>query len=137
MTFRVAMPTTAFSLTPTRTKAGKERPYLEWLHGLPCVITGVSPVEAAHLSSASAFYGHTGRGKGQKADDRWALPMSPEKHREQHAGSEMAFWREHGINPHLLALVLHSIWEQGASEAYAAVVIGQHRIGTSRGEDNG
>lgn len=127
MTFRVAMPATAFSLTPKRAKPGKESSYLSWLHELPCAITGTTPVEAAHLSSANAFYGHAGRGKGQKAGDRWALPLSPEKHREQHAGNEMAFWRKHGVNPHLLALVLHSLWEQGASEAYAAIVIGQHR----------
>lgn len=127
MTFRVAIPSTAFSSQPKRAKPGKEATYLDWLRGLPCVATGARPVEAAHLSSANAYYGHMGRGKGQKADDRWALPLSPAMHREQHAGNEMAFWKRHGINPHLLALVLHALFEQGASADYAALIVGQHR----------
>ena len=127
MTHRVAIPSTAFSRQPKREKPGKEATYLDWLHGLPCAVTGARPVEAAHLSSANAFYGHMGRGKGQKADDRWALPLSPTMHREQHSGSEMVFWKRHGIDAHLLALVLHALFEQGASADYAAIIVGQHR----------
>lgn len=127
MAYRFAPDKTAFSLQPKRAKPGKERSYLEWIHSLPCMVTGSRPVEAAHLSTANAFYGHMGRGKGQKADDRWALPLSPAMHAQQHSGNEMAFWKWAGIDPHLLALVLHSLWEQGASEEYAAIVINQHR----------
>lgn len=127
MSFRIAHPPTAFTLQPKRAKPGKELSYLKWLHSLPCAVTGSRPVEAAHLSTANAFYGHMGRGKGQKADDRWALPLAPALHAKQHAGNEMAFWKWTGIDPHRLALVLHALWEQGASADYAAIIIEQHR----------
>ena len=129
MSYRLSVPDTAFRSTPAKAKPKRSRAYLEWLHELPCAITGASPVDAAHLSAASPFYGHFGRGKGQKADDRWILPLSPEMHRDQHAGSEMAFWTRHGINPHRLALVLHALWEQGVSADYAATVMRLHKGG--------
>lgn len=127
MSHRIAHSPTAFTLHPKRAKSGKDSSYLEWLHSLPCVVTGSRPVEAAHLSTANVFYGHMGRGKGQKADDRWALPLAPALHAKQHAGNEMAFWKWTGIDPHRLALVLHALWEQGASADYAAIIIEQHR----------
>ena len=98
--------------TPVREKAKprKQEPYLDFIRTLPCVITGQTEVQAAHLSTEAKEWGHKGRGKGQKASDRWCLPLSPEKHTEQHRGDEMAFWDRHGINPHALACALYSKW---------------------------
>lgn len=99
---------------PVRQKAKpvKDKSYLEFLHELPCVITGQTEVQAAHLSTEAREWGHTGRGKGQKASDRWCLPLSATAHHEQHhgKGGEMAFWDRHGINPHALACALYSKW---------------------------
>lgn len=99
-------------VTPIREKAKpvKDKSYLEFLHELPCVITGQTQVQAAHLSSEAKEWGHKGRGKGQRASDRWCLPLSPVAHTEQHSGAEMAFWDRHGINPHALACALYAKW---------------------------
>ena len=50
--------------------------------------------------------GHTGRGIGQKADDRWALPMTPGWHAKSHTMPELVFWEMERIDPWLLALAL-------------------------------
>ncbi len=116
--------------TPTR-KGGprKEAGYLAFIHALPCVVTGVHGVEAAHLSYASPKHGHYGRGKSQKAPDRWALPLCPDQHREQHAGGEANYWRNIvNRDPHLIALVIYGLWnEHGAdAEPFATAIIMQN-----------
>ena len=101
----------------------KSKPYLEWLHGLPCIITGRQPVEAAHVSFANPKFGATGRGKGQKASDRWALPLHPDLHREQHdckGGNEQDFWIAKGINPHFAAVILWGLWSERKQAATAS-----------------
>ena len=123
---KIARPDTAFSLQPKTAKARKDGGYLKWLHGIPCIVTGALPVEAAHLSTANPKYGHMGRGKGQKAHDRWALPLSPEEHRLQHHLGEMNYWQyQAGVNPWLTALVLHGLYLDGISPADAYEIIRQ------------
>lgn len=117
-------------ITPTR-KGGprKEAGYLAFIRTLPCVVTGQHGVEAAHLSYASPKNGHYGRGKSQKAPDRWALPLCPDQHRKQHAMSEQAFWDERSMrSPHILALVIYGLWnEHGAdAEPFATAIIMQN-----------
>lgn len=126
MTHRIARDPDAFSLAPTgkHTKPVKDAGYLAWLHRLPCIITLSTPVEAAHLSFASPAHGHLGRGKARKASDRWALPLSPHSHREQHNGSERAFWARHGIDPHLACLTLYGLFcEHGYDALEQATMI--------------
>jgi hypothetical protein len=124
---RIARPDTAFSLQPKTAKARKDSGYLAWLHEVPCIVTGTLPVEAAHLSTANPKYGHMGRGKGQKAHDRWALPLSQDEHRLQHHQGEATYWRERwvrlGIKPHFTALVLHGLYLDGVSPADAYRII--------------
>jgi hypothetical protein len=122
---KIARPNTAFSLQPKTAKARKDSGYLAWLHGVPCIVTETLPVEAAHLSTANPKYGHMGRGKGQKAHDRWALPLSPEQHRIQHYCGELAYWAG-TRNPYLTALVLHGLYLDGVSPADAHEII-RHR----------
>ena len=105
-----------------KAKPVKDKGYLSWVHQLPCIITGTSPVEAAHLSTGNAMYGHSGRGMGQKASDRWALPLCPEKHREQHEGNEIVFWYRHGIDPYKMALILHGLYCEGNLDLALTVV---------------
>jgi len=99
-----------------KAKRKKDKGYLAWLHQLPCIVTGLYGVEAAHLSYANPRYGHYGRARGTKASDIWALPLCPEEHRIQHSGSEVAYWSEVGENPHSLAVVLWAIYSQYGDE---------------------
>jgi hypothetical protein len=116
--------------TPTtpKAKARKEAGYLAFLHRLPCCITGVYGVEAAHLSYAAPEYGHYGRGRGTKASDRWALPLGSTIHAKSHSMSERAFWDGTGINPHVIALTLHGLFIEHGNDAeeYAQAIIMQH-----------
>ncbi len=110
MASTIQRPAGAFSMPKKRPE--KRKDYLSWLHTLPCCITGQYGVEAAHTSTAHPFFGHYGRGKGTKASDIFALPLSPEKHRESHQGSETQFWAGHGIDPWVLGLTLWAIYSQ-------------------------
>jgi len=122
---KIARPDTAFSLQPKTAKARKDSGYLTWLRKCPCIVTGTLPVEAAHLSTANPKYGHMGRGKGQKAADRWALPLIAEEHRLQHSMGEEKYWHHLRLmlNPYQTALVLHGLYLDGVSpeEAYRIV----------------
>ncbi len=110
MASAIRRPSTAFSNAPIgkpkkRTRDHDEA-HLKWLRTLPCVISGTRPVEAAHIRYADPIYGKRETGKGEKPSDRWALPLSPDLHREQHAGSERAFWARYGIDPLRVASAL-------------------------------
>jgi hypothetical protein len=91
---------------PVKARA-KDDDHLAFLRTLPCVVTGSSPVEAAHIRYGSKIWGKPISGIGTKPDDRWCLPLSPDKHREQHSGSEAAFWKAHGIEPLVTAARLY------------------------------
>ena len=122
--FRIA--NTNFAPTPKR-KATKSKDYLSFIHELPCCVTGEYGVEAAHLSSPALQLGHYGRGKGSKAPDRWALPLSSTQHRIQHSMNEMEFWKRAGIDPHVLALTIFGLWADMGDDAapYATAIINQ------------
>jgi len=127
----------AFNPDPTpKCRPKKSRKYLDFVRELPCVVTGAREVEAAHLSYAMPKYGHYGRGKGSKAPDRWALPLSSAEHRRQHSMNEEAYWRSVGINPHVLALTIFGLWSDIGDDAepFATAIINQARI-ESRGFD--
>ena len=101
-----------------KAKAKKSGEYRAFVCQLPCCITGVYGVEAAHLSFADPWYGSYGRGRGTKIGDRWVLPLSPEQHRKQHSMSEQRFWDEsYRNNPHVLALTLWGLWSELGDDA--------------------
>ena len=129
MAYRIAPAQSAMpSKATARVKSGD---YLSWLHELPCVITGKRPVEAAHVSFENRLVGAPGRGKGVKVSDRWALPLSPEMHRQQHSMNEREFWRQHGIDPHLICLTIWGLWcerKEDATETAEAMILAR-RIG--------
>lgn len=106
-----------------KTTRPKKRPdYLAFLHSLPCIVSGMPGVEAAHLSFAKPEWGHYGRAKGRKAPDRWCLPLSPAQHLAQHRMNEREFWQDRGINPHLACLVIHGLWSDYGDDAHEHVV---------------
>jgi hypothetical protein len=92
-----------------KAKPQKSKPYLHWLHALPCCVSGRHGVQAAHVSFAAPWYGNYGRGKGTKVADLFAVPLHPEEHARQHAMNEEQFWREAGVDPHQLANTLWAI----------------------------
>lgn len=110
--FRIVREPTAFSNAPVGKQ--KKRPrdhdakHLDWIRTLPCVITGAFPVEAAHVRYADPVYGKRETGKGEKPDDKWTVPLTSAKHREQHSGNEKLFWLRHGLDPLRIALALYS-----------------------------
>lgn len=109
-----------------KAKAKKSGEYLAFIRQLPCAVTGVMGVEAAHLSFAKPALGHYGRGKGTKVSDRWVLPLSPSQHREQHSMSEERFWESYQYSPHILALTLWGLWSDlgdGALDFATAVIM--------------
>lgn len=83
--------------------------HLAFIRMLPCLVTGRGPVEAAHVRYADLPKGKRYTGKGEKPDDRWAVPLHPEVHREQHSMSERAFWDKQGIDPCAVALQLFAV----------------------------
>lgn len=137
MAFRVA--SSNFEPTPKRRPA-KAKGYLAWLHELPCCVSGAYGVQAAHLSYAAPEYGHYGRGKGSKASDRWALPLSPQEHARQHSMSERAYWAAHCGSPHVLCLTLYGLWTEMGDDAtpFATAIINQRIYReTTHDHDNG
>lgn len=114
--FRIPRAPTAFSTSPTK---GRKRPrvhdgaHLAFVRSLPCLITGMTRgVEAAHIRYADPRFGKRETGVGEKASDRWTVPLHVEMHRlgkdAQHAGNERAFWRRHGIDPVRVAAALYA-----------------------------
>lgn len=77
-----------------------------------------------HLKAGLLFYGKRDTGGGEKASDKWTLPGCRRHHDEQHDMDEMEFWRSHGIDPHLLALIL---WGCTGNAMVAEEVIRIHR----------
>ena len=107
----------------------KSKPYLEWLHELPCVITGRSPVEACHVRFGAFAYGKRETGTAEKPDDIWCLPMSPVCHRTQHSVGERQFWQEHSINPLAVCALLFVHYTRGDLEAARLVCLHAREIG--------
>lgn len=111
MAFRLPYSPTAFANAPAK---GKRRPrekddaHLRWLRTLPCVITGERPVEAAHIRYGDPVYGKRETGRSEKPSDRFCVPLSAAKHREQHDMNEREFWARHGLDPLRIALALHA-----------------------------
>lgn len=120
MNFRIKQPDTAFqdNVHSKNAKPVKDKGYLSFIRDLPCLIAHVGPVEAAHLSTASEKYGHTGRAKSSKASDRWSLPLSTTMHRVQHSMSEMKFWNSHNIDPHAAANALWGAYQERGTDAH-------------------
>jgi uncharacterized protein DUF968 len=132
MAFRIARD---ISPDPTpKAKPKKSADYLAFVRKLPCILTGKYGVEAAHLSMAATEYGHYGRGRGAKSPDRWALPLCSEAHRRQHEIGESLFWRNAGVDPHILALVIWGLWSdlKDDAEPFASAIINQTLASTGR-----
>jgi hypothetical protein len=72
--------------------------YLAMVRQLPCLGCNDEPSEAAHVRVQSGAHNKHG-GMGKKPHDKFALPLCPDCHREQHRIGERAFWSIVGIHP--------------------------------------
>jgi hypothetical protein len=107
----------------------KENGHLAFIRGLPCCVCGDNTsTEAAHIRMADAKAGKRYVGKGEKADDRWTVPLCGGHHRIQHQCGELAFWGAPStpgyLDPIFLALALHSV--SGDHEAGCSIIEAHH-----------
>lgn len=121
MAFAVRREPTAFALDPSSkaTSRIKDDAHLAWIRKLPSVISGAYGCEACHVRYGDPMYRKKRTGKGQKPDDCWTVPMTPEEHREQHSMNEVQFWNRHRIDPLAIARALYTI----SGDTEAAIVI--------------
>ena len=81
--------------------------YLRYVRRQPCCICGNDVEVEAHHPRVNSINGDS-PGFGQKASDRWALPLCGRHHREAHSMNEMQFWKSYGIDPFALAMHYHA-----------------------------
>lgn len=114
-----------------RKREGMSEKHLEMIRQLPCVVTGRRPVEAHHLLRGPGIV----RGMSIKAQDRWAIPVHVEIHREIHKlGNDEAYLDKHGINGTALAQDLWNV--SGDFTAMSRIVERYHRISRQYGYTN-
>lgn len=109
---RITPPPTAF-----RNSHGKSRrpriengTHLRWIRTLPCLVTGRRDgIEAAHIRYEDHLYGKREIGLGERADDRWAVPLNRDQHLDQHANGEREWWIKQNIDPLPICLALYQV----------------------------
>lgn len=130
MASQVARHPEAFSLDGRRSKQKRPRvhaaDHLKWLRTLPCLVTAIRGVEAAHIRFADTRYRKPAVGMAEKPDDRWAVPLSPAEHRRQHSMNEQAYWQSVGIDPVLVAMLL---WNSTGDDEEGEAIIRQFSKG--------
>lgn len=114
---RIVIPDTAFSVGKTKQRRPRERDdkHLAFIRTLKCCICGAPGPDPAHIRTASAVHGKRPTGGGEKASDRWAVPLCRTHHDEQHdadergeISAELTWWASKGIDPFGLALSLYA-----------------------------
>jgi hypothetical protein len=108
---RIIRPATAFSVASTKQKRPRERDekHLAFIRSLRCCLCGKPNPDPAHIRSANPIYGKRETGGGEKASDKWTVPVCREHHEQQHAaGNELLWWASKRIDPFGLALALYA-----------------------------
>lgn len=109
--FQILRPATAFSLdrSSKATRRIEDPAHLAFIRKLPSVLSGAMGCEACHIRIGSAVHRKKHTGMGQKPDDAWTLPLTPDEHKRQHSENELLFWRSHGVDPFELAIKLYEV----------------------------
>lgn len=108
-------------LTAAQKRPGMDPKYLEKIRRLPSCVSGRGPCEAHHLRVKGE------RGVGLKATDRWAVPLTPDEHRDVHTvGSrkEEAWFKQRGLDCYALT---YALWSNRYSEDSMLAVLAAHR----------
>ena len=106
---------------------GNSEQHLAAIRTLPCVIPGcmICDCDPHHLKSGPAS---SERGMGQKATDRWAVPLCRRHHDEVEplsSRAELAWFEKHGVEPLELAAAL---WMVSPDRASMARIVLVHKI---------
>ena len=111
MALQIKRPDTAFSLDPSDKAQERIRDdrHLAFIRTLPSVLSGVYGCEACHIRYGDPMYRKKRTGKGQKPDDCWVIPMTPDEHRDQHSGNEVNFWNRYRIDPLAIAQKIYAV----------------------------
>lgn len=81
----------------------RDKGHLRFIRSLPCIVCGISPCDAAHIS-----LGNNTKGMGRKTDDCYTVPLCHKHHMEQHSIPEREWWQKFGFDdPNELALLLY------------------------------
>lgn len=124
---RIIRPDTAFTLTSGRQKNPRQTndAHLRWIRTLPCVVTGSrQDIQAAHVSFGDLAFAKPSRGKGEKADDKYVVPLCKAEHERQHSQGERRYWESVRINPVIVAL---SLFAETGNDDKAAEILRQAR----------
>ena len=102
---------TAFSKDPSGKSQAriKDEAHLAFIRKLPSILSGLYGCEAAHIRYGDPKHRKPKTAKGRKPDDCYAVPLTPDEHREQHSMSERDFWSRRGIDPIQIALDLYDV----------------------------
>lgn len=99
--------------------------HLAWIRTLPCLVTGQRiNIEAAHIRFADRRFGKRHVGLQEKSDDRWAIPLSADIHRDQHTENERSWWEARNIDP---VTVASALWGASGDDEAAEVILREAR----------
>jgi hypothetical protein len=106
---RIIRPDTAFSVASTKQRRPrvKDETHLAFIRTLRCCVCGAPCPDPAHIRAAAVLYGKRETGGGEKASDKWTVPLCRPHHDEQHSNDELRWWSSKGIDPFGLALALY------------------------------
>lgn len=110
MASRLVLPATAFATSTRRTKRDRieNTSHERFIRELACVVCGdATTVQCAHISYADPRFGKYGRGKSQREESCWTIPLCEQHHRQQHSMAERDFWKSYGIDPVRVAAALY------------------------------
>ncbi len=105
--YQIQRPATAFTLSTGKKRPRKESvDHLKFIRGLPCLVTGKRPADAAHIRYADPRYGKRETGKSEKPHDMFTVPLHRSEHDAQHKQNEVEYWQSKNIDPIQVALAL-------------------------------
>ena len=87
--------------------------FLAFVRRQPCCACGaINPIQAAHIRMANIGIGKRETGIGEKASDRWVVPLCVGCHLGEsdslHRTGERAYWERIGLDPFRIASKLYA-----------------------------
>lgn len=76
-----------------KTKAHRDRTFLDWLRDQPCAVTQREATYEQPNEPAHTFKSTGGGGASQKSGDKYAVALTHEEHAKQGRMSELTYWR--------------------------------------------
>lgn len=93
-----------------RRPRGEDKEHRRFIASCPCLICGRNDVQCAHISYADLSVGKRFTGMGEKADDKYTVPLCLLHHDAQHRwGNESDWWARHEVDPIKVALALFAV----------------------------